>query len=155
MKFEDYYLQPTGDTCQPIDIKKVEAKYNAKYVGDFCLKTKSGHWSETPAAIFWQETPPVEGYSNYFGILDQSGTIYITSGASAFSEPIEGIVARNGEVNFSRSRHDFHSSADGSVMVDGGRDYMRILGDIHQPRVHIVPDGPVLKIVPIPTAVEV
>ena len=151
MNFEDYFLEPTGDTCQPIDVKKVEEKYNAKYVGDFCLKTKNGNWSESPAAIFWQETPPIEGYCNYFGLIVQDGTIYITSGASAFSEPIEGVVARNGEVNFSRYRHDFHYSEDGSIAVDGGRDYLRVLGDIHQPRVHIIPDGPNLKIVPILT----
>jgi hypothetical protein len=148
MNFEDYYLKPITGTSQPIDVTKVEKKYNATYVGDFCLRTKSGNWSDSPVAIFWQETPPVEGYSNYFGILEQHGTLLITSGASAFSEPIEGIVARNGEVNFSRYRHDFHYSTDGSVAVDGGRDYMRVLGDIHQPRVHLIPDGPNLKIVP-------
>jgi hypothetical protein len=148
MNFEDYFLEPAKGTCQPINVAAVEKKYNATYVGDFCLKTKGGNWSEVPAAIFWQEIVPVEGYSNYFGIIDQNGTLYITSGASAFSEPIEGIVARNGEVNFSRYRRDFHYSADQSIAVDGGRDYLRVLGDIHQPRVHIVPDGPKLKIIP-------
>lgn len=148
MQFEDYFLEPTGSTYQPIDVKRVEKKYNATYVGDFCLKTKNG-WSDSPVAIFWQETPPVEGYSNYFGIFVQNDTLYITSGASAFAEPIDGIVADNGEVIFSRYRHDFHESSDHSVMVDGGRDYMRVLGNIRNPHVHIVPDGPKLKIVPV------
>jgi hypothetical protein len=150
MNFEDYYLEPVGyekGSCQRINLPAVEEKYNAQFVGDFCIKSKHG-WSEQPVAIFWQETPPVEGYSNYFGVFVQDDTVYITSGASAFAEPIEGIVARNGEVIFSRYRHDYHSSTDGSVTVDGGRDYLRVLGDIHQPRVHIIPDGPRLKIIP-------
>lgn len=149
MNFEDYFLEPTQKTGQPINVEAVEKKYNATYVGDFCVKTKHG-WSEQPIAIFWQVKPPVEGYSHYFGLLARDDKIMITDGSTAFSEPISGIVADNGEVIYSRYRHDYHSSFDGSVTVDGGRDYMRCSGNIHSPHVHIVADGPNLKIVPLP-----
>ena len=133
--------------CQPINIKVIEEEYNAKYVGDFCIKGKYVSWSNFPVSIFWQETPPVEGYSNYFGVYVEDDKVFITDGSSAFSEPIEGIVADDGEVIYSRYRHDMVSSADGSVSIDGGRDYTKISGNIHNMIVHIVPDGSTLKIV--------
>ena len=145
MKLEQMFLHP-AQSYQPIKIEIIEKKYNAKYVGDFCIMTKHG-WSESPVAIFWQEKPPVEGYSHYFGIFVQEDTIYITSGESAFSKPIVGIVADDGEVVYSRYRHDFRSSKDGSVFIDGGRDYTKWGGTLTPQFVHIVADGATLKIV--------
>lgn len=113
----------------PLDVAGVEAKYNAKYVGDFCLKTANGGWSDAPGAVFYQETPPVEGYSHYFAIIDRMGSFYITSGESAFSEPITAIVGSDGEVVYSRYRHDYRSLSDGSGAIDGGRDYTKVAGD--------------------------
>jgi hypothetical protein len=127
------------------NIGLVEKKYNAKYMDDFCIKTKTG-WSEVPAAIFWQEKPPVEGYSNYFGLFVQMGKVLITSGESAFDVPIDGLVADNGEVIYSRYRHDYQHSKDGSVTIDGGRDYLRSGGNMQAKRVNIINDGGELRI---------
>jgi len=115
----------SGRDDAQFDIAKVEARYNAKFVGQFCLKTKSGSWAESPADVYWQEKPPVEGYSNYFALIIQMGAAYITSGASAVEQPITAIVADDGEVIYSRYRHDYRSSKDGSVFIDGGRDYTK------------------------------
>ena len=41
---------------------------------------------------------------------------------------IAGIVANNGDVIYSRYRHDCRWSPDNSVMIDGGRDYTRYGG---------------------------
>lgn len=115
----------SGREDAQFDIAKVETKYNAKFVGQFCLKTKSGSWGEFPADVYWQEKPPVEGYSNYFALIIQMGSAYITSGASAVEHPITAIVADDGEVIYSRYRHDYRASKDGSVFIDGGRDYTK------------------------------
>lgn len=145
MEYNINYGQHAGH----LNIDRIEKKYNAQYVGDFCLRTVSGTWAESPAAVFWQETPPVEGYSNYFGIIVRSGVPYITSGASAFEKPIQAMVAKNGEVIYSRWRHDYRSSRDGTVTVDGGRDYMRTLfsADYVPVGVELIADGPRLKVV--------
>ena len=37
----------------------------------------------------------------------------------------ELVVAANGDVIYSRYRHDYRHSPDGSVWIDGGRDYTR------------------------------
>lgn len=111
------------DACFKIGV--VEKKYNAKYVGQLCLKTKDGMWVNNAADIFWQPNPPVEGYSNYFALIIQGGVPYITSGASAVEGIITGVVARDGEIIYSRYRHDYRLSQDQTAWIDGGRDYSR------------------------------
>lgn len=121
------YLPPVPTkSFQPIKIDVVEKEYNATYVGDFCLKTKDGSWTNFPVAIFYNPKPPKPEYSNYLGVfVTPENKIYITDGASAFLQPIIGIIADNGDVIISRYRHDYVTSADGSVFIDGGRDYVR------------------------------
>lgn len=106
-------------------IAHFEKQYNATYVADLCLKDRYGNWVNEPAAIFYQDPPPQPGYSNYFAIIVRGTQTLITSGESAVSEPISGIQADNGEVIFSRYRHDFRESQDKSVFIDGGRDYTK------------------------------
>ncbi len=109
-------------------VKHFEEKYKsgkAKYVADLCVKDKYGNWGNEPAAIFYQETPPDPNFSNYFAIIVRGNDAYILDGSSAVSEPITGAVAQNGEVIFSAYRNDFKQSKDGSVFIDGGRDYLR------------------------------
>ena len=107
-----------------------------RYMGDWAIQTKQGGWTEFPLAIFWQEIPPDPTFSNYFGIyyrydlvLDKDkfppGDLLITNGASAFAKPLRAIVADNGELVVSHYVHDFRRSRDGSVWIDGGRNYTR------------------------------
>lgn len=111
---------------QYIDIDRIEKAFHATFVGDFCLKTTDGNWSEEPAAIFYAHDPDTsKGHTHYFGILRRDDSILITKGDSAFSEPIIGIIADDKEVIFSRYRHDYEVSLDQSVWIDGGRDYVR------------------------------
>jgi len=119
--------QPIDQSLQPINIKICEEHYGATFVGDFCLKANGGGWSEIPLAIFYQPNPNISlGHTHYFGLMvDQFDRLVITNGESAFEEPIQGIVADNGEVIYSRYRHDYVTSEDGSVWIDGGRDYTR------------------------------
>ena len=106
------------------NIEKVEAKYNAHFVGQFCLKTRDGDWANSPADVYWQATPPVAGYSNYFALIHQGGSVYITSGASAVENDISAVES-NGEIIYSRYRWDCRHTKDGIAMIDGGRDYVR------------------------------
>jgi hypothetical protein len=106
-------------------IEYFEKKYNAQYIADLCLKTVDGSWANQPSAIFYQKTPPQPGYSNYFGVIVRDSQTYITSGQSAVEGTITGIEADDGEVIFSRYRHDFRESKDKSVFIDGGRDYVK------------------------------
>jgi len=106
-------------------IIKIEDHYNATYVFESCLKDVYGSWANFPAAIFYTEKAHPEG-SNYFGLYKtEDGTVMIANGIKATEEPFSGVMAKNGDVIYSRYRHDYRTSDDGSIFVDGGRDYFR------------------------------
>lgn len=108
------------------DIDKVEEKYKAKFVGQLALKTQSGGWSsDTCGDVYYQVTPPHDGWSNYFALIVRGKAIYITSGASAVDGLLTAVIADDGEIVYSRYRHDFRRSTDNSVFIDGGRDYVK------------------------------
>lgn len=127
-----------GQCTTGINTDAVGKHYNGKYIGDFCIRTKSGAWGEDPVSVFYQENPPDPSYSNYFGIFVRFGVVYITNAASAFEEPIIGAVTSDGEVIYSRFRHDFRQA--GSFFVDGGRDYFRCGGAVLPRQVTLVID---------------
>ena len=134
-----------GETELPIDTKKVEAKYNAKYIGDFALKTRDGNWAEMPAQVYWQPTPPVEGYSNYFGIIVRGESVYITSAQSIADEEISAIRSGD-EILYSRYRWDYRKTKDGKSAIDGGRDYTK-WNSMPEEFLTLKLDGPELKII--------
>jgi len=115
----------TGWADAICDIDKVEKKYNAKWVGQFQMRTKDGSWtSDNCGDVYYQENPP-NGYSNYLALIIQQGSLYITSGESAVQGVINAVEANDGEIIYSRYRHDYRVSGDKSVFIDGGRDYVR------------------------------
>jgi hypothetical protein len=149
MKLDHLHLY-TPKPYWPFNIEKAEQHYNATYLGDFAIKDSRGGWTEEPFAIFWQEKPPVEGYSHYLGLrIDRmTRNVWITGGGSLENLRMRGVVADNDEVIYSRYRHDFVQSSDGSVFIDGGRDYVRMGGKnlVGRAVVDVVFDGPRLVI---------
>lgn len=126
-------LEVSHDLTQfpPIKFSEVELKYNAKFTALLPLKNPvTNAWYDAPVAIFYQDTPPVPGYSNYFGVFVRNGQAYITSGASGVDGVISGIKSADGEIIYSACRHDYRTSADGTVWIDGGRDYTRSSGNV-------------------------
>ena len=124
----------------PVNVAAVEKKKNAKFICETCIRDSNGNWSNDPVQLYWQENPPVKGYSNYFAIFVRRNLVsgnpqlFITSGESAVKEPIMAI-RHNGEIGFSRCRHDYRWVGGQEVAIDGGRDYTRIIGT---PQEHLV-----------------
>jgi|SRR5476651_1263075 len=133
------------------EVNNIEERRNCKYVGDFAIKDRNGNWGEVPCAIFWQEQPPVAGYSHYFAVFAKAGdkNAYITSAASIEDMVMTGMVADNGEVIYSRYRHDCVYSTDGTAMIDGGRDYVRSLFPCRPVNVKLVGPNLVIEEVPL------
>lgn len=123
----------------PINSANIEEKFKVSYIGDFCIKSENGDWSNTPVSIYYQENPNISlGHTNYLGvgvdyIFDGENMIpakiYLTNGESAFSEGLIGVVADNGDIIVSCYRNDAKTSPDGSVKIDGGRDYVKTSTD--------------------------
>jgi len=101
-------------------IEKIAGKYNATYVFESQLKLRGGNWSDFSAAVFYTEIPHPEG-SNWFGIWDNAGKYMISNAISAVEEPFFGILGRNGDVIYSRHRHDLRETDDKSGFISGGR----------------------------------
>lgn len=96
----------------------IENYYKAKYV---ISTTYNG--TNVPVHIFHQTDGPTE-YSDYFMIYYDT-ELKIADGAWIEDVVLDAIEADNGEVIHSRYRHDFRTSEDGSVFIDGGREYTR------------------------------
>lgn len=81
--------------------------------------------SDMPADIFFRETPHPEFGNRYFGLFyDHSGRVMITN-ADRVEEFKFGMVENdNGELEYSRSHHDYRCFENGN-MIDGGRNYIR------------------------------
>ncbi len=106
------------------NIRIIEKKYQARYVGHWCTKNPRGGWNESPVDVFYVENPDrSKGHTNYFGMFRRDKEVLITDASSAFSEKITGILCEDGKVIVSRYRHDYVTNGDN--MIDGGRDYLR------------------------------
>lgn len=125
------FVRPQTETQYPFKINRIEDAYGVKFIGDFCVKLANGDWTDFPVAIFYQANPNRElGHSNYLGVhrthwATSPPAWIVTNGESAFSEGIMGVVADDGEVIYSKYRHDYVTSVDGSVFIDGGRNYTK------------------------------
>lgn len=101
------------------NIEKIEQLRSAKYVCDTTHKGK-------PVSVFYGDVAHPVSNSRYFALYyDQDERIMITDGSFIEQQEITGVIAENGDVVFSRHRHDYNSSPDGSVFIDGGREYTR------------------------------
>ena len=121
-------------------IALMEERFNAKYVFESCIG-RDGNWLNFPVAIFYTAIPHPEG-SNYFGLFwkeafmdGDTPHIAICNGINATQGEFTGVRADDGEIIYSRYRHDFRTSKDGSASVDGGRDYFRAVGKLPSSRI--------------------
>lgn len=116
-----------GTVYTGINIDRVLDNYeNSYYVADLCVRLPSGHWTEDPVSIFWVKKPSKPEFSNYFGFFVREGRPVITDGLSSVDGVIfRGTKGKNGEIIFSRWRHDYRSTEDDTATADGGRDYFR------------------------------
>jgi hypothetical protein len=114
------------------NINIIEKKYNGKYVIDSCLRGMYNTWANFPAMIFYSEIPHPQG-SNYFALYKSFNEIseetnwMITDGASGVEGEFYGFLFPDGELLHSRYRHDY--CRHGGIAIDGGRDYVHVIGD--------------------------
>ena len=101
-------------------LMKICKHYSAEYVVD------SEHMG-TACAVFYGDTPHPASGSRYFALYmsPETQVLMITDGSWIEDQEFAGIIADNGDIIFSRSRHDYRVSDDESVWIDGGREYTR------------------------------
>lgn len=101
-------------------IEKIEKLRNAKYVcatehKDICVEV-----------FYGDKAHPVSG-SRYFALYKAAYTneLMITDGSFIEEQEIDAVTADNGQIVYSRYRHDYRISDDKSVFIDGGRAYTK------------------------------
>jgi hypothetical protein len=107
------------------------AQFTSKNLQSIC-KIKSADYvcdtelNNNVVSVFYADVPhPVSG-SRYFGLYyNQDKILMIIDGSFIEGQTFDAVEADNGEIVFSRYRHDYRESADNSVFIDGGRDYTR------------------------------
>ena len=127
-----------SEIWRPDGIALIEKNHKAIYVFESCIGKDTGkqpgmwNWLNWPCAVFYQPDPAMvpEGGSQYFGIYrrrshEELPADIMICNAISCAEPFAGIVADNGDIIYSRYRHDMRTSPDGSVWIDVGRDYSR------------------------------
>lgn len=130
-----YWLTPEG-------VSKVQALKDATHLGHWCIKQTFGGWAESPVDVFHVSNPDTsKGHTNYFGLFYRGDKLFICEASTAFSEPITGVLADDGEVIVSRYRHDFQQRK--GVMIDGGRDYIRSSSPVQL--VKVIVEGSVFR----------
>lgn len=126
----------------PSSIRKIEKEYNARYVTEWQTESQ-------PIMLFWTDVVSKPEYSNWIGIYADSRMWYVCNGLSAASKPICCYTSNDGQLLFSKQQHDFRTSHDQSLSVDGGPKYTRILGDgCKNPKYWLLPRFGKLEIIP-------
>jgi len=114
--------QPTFDIDRVIKIYQKKDGVPIKYVCSTSLNTEGA----MAADVFYRETPHPEFGNRYFGLYFSGGLEYITNADKV--EELEFDVVQVGNKGFySRHRHDFVQT--GPVAIDGGRAYLRLIGN--------------------------
>lgn len=101
-------------------IQKIEDVKKAKYV---CA---TEHQGRTVEVFYSDEAHPVSN-SRYFALYKTHLTdeLMITDGSFVEKQDIDAVIADDGDIIYSRYRHDYMVSNDKSVWIDGGRAYTR------------------------------
>lgn len=108
-----------------LNIPYICERYQAKYIGEFALRSADGGWTNLAAKLFYQDTPHPRG-SNYMALYIQPMTqkLFITDGIKSAENVWTGVLnEETGEVLYSAFRHDYQTL--GKLMADGGPDYTR------------------------------
>ena len=122
---------PIFDTKKVINLYTEKDGVPIKYV---CTSAVQQH-AEFAADVFYRETPHPEFGNRYFGLYRNpyagEAEIMITNADVIESLEFE-MVEVGGELHYSQHRHDFHTVGD--VSIDGGREYLRLVGNVNVPR---------------------
>lgn len=89
------------------------------------------------ADIFYRETPHPKFGNRYFCLFFRGDDLYVANADSIENLSFGMVENDDGDLEYSRSRHDYKSFKNGN-MIDGGRDYIRSSGKV---KIYVVRDG--------------
>ena len=81
--------------------------------------------------IFYRETPHPEFGNRYFGLYRNFGGDLMITNADKIEQVTFDMVDIDGKLCYSQHRHDFYTVGD--VSIDGGRAYLKRMGNLTHP----------------------
>ena len=104
-----------------------------------CTSAPNKH-ADYAADIFYRETPHPEYGNRYLGVYRNGDNQIMITNCDMIEDLSFSMVEGVAGWEYSQHRHDYRNV--GSVSIDGGRSYTRLVGDIHAPvKVMKVKDG--------------
>ena len=89
------------------------------------------------ADIFYRDTPHPKFGNRYFCLFFRNDDLYVANADSIENLTFGMVENDEGELEYSRSRHDYKSFKNGN-MIDGGRSYIRSSGKV---KIYVVRNG--------------
>ena len=89
------------------------------------------------ADIFYRETPHPKFGNRYFCLFFRGDDLYVANADSIENLTFGMVENDEGNLEYSRSRHDYKSFKNGN-MIDGGRSYIRSSGKV---KIFVVRNG--------------
>ena len=117
-------------------IKQVEKLYSEKD-GVEVKYVCTTEFKDSVADIFYRETPHPKFGNRYFCLFFRGDDLYVANADSIENLSFGMVENDDGDLEYSRSRHDYKSFKNGN-MIDGGRDYIRSSGKV---KIYMVRDG--------------
>jgi len=135
------FLKTSSGILSRSKISTIEKSYSAKYICDTCIKGHSG-WVNQPSALFYTDAITHQDHSNWFAMTVVDGRLMISNGKSCVdpSNRLIGIKTSSG-ILYSTHRHDYKYHEADDVAIDGGRDYVKIIGSPKKVELFITKDG--------------
>lgn len=118
------------------NITKVEELYSEKD-GVPVKHVCTTEFGDAIADIFYRETPHPKFGNRYFCLFFRGDDLYVANADSVENLNFGMVENDDGDLEYSRSRHDYKSFNNGN-MIDGGRDYIRSSGKV---KIYVVRDG--------------
>lgn len=125
----------SGKPYLNLKLNKVLKHYKAeKFIGEFQIRASNGCWSDQPVSVFYVKKPDTSlGHQHYIYLFqDHLGMLNIGSLTPEKVLDVQfqkGITCICGQVSYSKYRHDYVECPCGKSAVDGGRDYLKIVGE--------------------------
>lgn len=119
----------TNIAHRPIfDTKKVEKLYSEKDgVPVTYVATTSANLGTVAYDVFYRATPHPEFGNHYFGLYWNNNKQLMITNADTVEDLDFDMIEVENKWHYSQHRHDFYSVGD--VSIDGGRAYLRLIGN--------------------------
>ena len=99
-------------------ISVMEKSYDAKWVMDT-------EYDGRLVSLYRSKKRHPVSKSKYFLLYHSDEGVMLTGPHDVQKQKIQAVMAANGDLIYSVYRHHYHMSPDGSVFIDGGREYTR------------------------------